>query len=144
MGFLVSLSVQGQEPWTLDRCIAYAQERASEVRRQTLEQEQKRIDYRTSLLNFLPSMSAEVNGQYSWGRNIDPETNTYNNVTTFNNYYQLGASVTLFDGGATWNAFRQARLDRASAQSAVQQARDNKGITVMEKYVDAVLSLIHI
>lgn len=138
MGFFVSLSVQGQEPWTLDRCIAYAQEHASEVRRQTLEQEQKRIDYRTSLLNFLPSMSAEVNGQYSWGRNIDPETNTYNNVTTFNNYYSLGASMTLFDGGATWNAFRQARLDRASAQLAVQQARDDKAITVMEKYVDAV------
>ena len=66
------------------------------------------------------------------------ETNTYNNVTTFNNYYQLGASVTLFDGGAIWNAFCQARLDRASAQSAVQQARDDKAITVMEKYVDAV------
>ena len=138
MGFLVSLSVQGQEPWTLDRCITYAQEHASEVRRQTLEQEQKRADYRTSLLNFLPSVSAEVSGQYSWGRNINPETNTYNNVTTFNNYYQLGASVTLFDGGAIWNAFRQARLDRASAQSAVQQARDDKAITVMEKYVDAV------
>ena len=138
MGFLVSLSVQGQESWTLARCIAYAQEHASEVRRQTLEQEQKRADYRTSLLNFLPSVSAEVSGQYSWGRNIDPETNTYNNVTTFNNYYQLGASVTLFDGGAIWNAFRQARLDRASAQSAVQQARDDKAITVMEKYVDAV------
>lgn len=138
MGFLVSLSVQGQEPWTLDRCIVYAQAHASEVRRQTLEQEQKRADYRTSLLNFLPSVSAEVSGQYSWGRNIDPETNTYNNVTTFNNYYQLGASVTLFDGGATWNAFRQARLDRASAQSAIDKASDDKAMSVMEKYVDAV------
>ena len=138
VGFLVSLSVQGQEPWTLDRCIVYAQAHASEVRRQTLEQEQKRADYRTSLLNFLPSVSAEVSGQYSWGRNIDPETNTYNNVTTFNNYYQLGASVTLFDGGATWNAFRQARLDRASAQSAIDKASDDKAMSVMEKYVDAV------
>ena len=138
MGFFVSLSVQGQESWTLDRCIAYAQEHASEVRRQTLEQEQKRADYRTSLLNFLPSVSAEVSGQYSWGRNIDPETNTYNNVTTFNNYYALGASMTLFDGGATWNAFRQARLDRASAQSAIDKASDDKAMSVMEKYVDAV------
>ncbi len=138
MGFFVSLSVQGQEPWSLDRCIAYAREHATEVRRQTLEQEQKHADYRTALLDFLPSVSAEVNGQYSWGRNIDPETNTYNNVTTFNNYYALGASVTLFDGGATWNAFQQARLDRASAQSAIAKASDDKAMSVMEKYVDAV------
>ena len=71
-GLLMALSVHGQEAWTLDRCIAYAREHATEVRRQTLEQEQKRADYRTSLLDFLPSVSAEVNGQYSWGRNIDP------------------------------------------------------------------------
>lgn len=138
LGLLLSLSAHGQEAWTLDRCIAYAREHATEVRRQRLEQEQKRADYRTSLLDFLPSVSAEVNGQYSWGRNIDPETNTYNNVTTFNNYYALGASMTLFDGGATWNAFRQARLDRASAQSAIDKASDDKAMSVMEKYVDAV------
>ena len=83
-GLLMALSVHGQEAWTLDRCIAYARTHATEVRRQTLEQE--RADYRTSLLDFLPSVSAEVNGQYSWGRNSDPETNTYNDVTTFNNY----------------------------------------------------------
>ena len=138
LGLLLSLSAHGQEAWTLDRCIAYARTHATEVRRQTLEQEQKCADYRTSLLDFLPSVSAEVNGQYSWGRNIDPETNTYNNVTTFNNYYALGASMTLFDGGATWNAFRQARLDRASAQSAIDKASDDKAMSVMEKYVDAV------
>lgn len=138
LGLLLSLSAHGQEAWTLDRCIAYARTHATEVRRQTLEQEQKCADYRTSLFDFLPSVSAEVNGQYSWGRNIDPETNTYNNVTTFNNYYALGASVTLFDGGATWNAFRQARLDRASSQSAIDKASDDKAMSVMEKYVDAV------
>ena len=124
MGFFVSLSVQGQEPWSLDRCIAYAREHATEVRRQTLEQEQKHADYRTALLDFLPSVSAEVNGQYSWGRNIDPETNTYNNVTTFNNYYALGASVTLFDGGATWT-------NAASATGETTQTVSGNGTHVL-------------
>ena len=138
MGLLAGLGAHGQEAWTLDHCMAYAQEHATEVRRQKLEQKQRRADYRASLLNFLPSVSAEATGQYSWGRNIDPETNTYNNVTTFNNYYQVGASVTLFDGGATWNAFRQARLDRTAAQSYVDKARDDVAMGVMAKYVDAV------
>jgi outer membrane protein len=57
------------------------------VRRQEVSQRQAIDDYRTAKLNFLPSLSATVSEQYSWGRNIDPETNTYNNVTTFNNYY---------------------------------------------------------
>ena len=47
----------------------------------------------------------------AWGRNIDPETNTYNNVTTFNNYYQLYAELNVFDGFATINALKQANSD---------------------------------
>jgi outer membrane protein len=138
IGLMLVVGAYGQEPWSLDRCIAYASEHATEVSRQTLEAQQKKADYRTALLDFLPSVEAQVNGQYSWGRNIDPETNTYNNVTTFNNSYGIGASMTLFDFGATWNAFRQARLDRDVAPTAVQMARDDKAISVMQKYVDAV------
>jgi outer membrane protein len=138
IGLLLTITAYGQEPWSLDRCIAYARAHATEVGRQRLEMQQKKADYRTALLDFLPSVSAEVSAQYSWGRNIDPETNTYNNVTTFNNYYALGGTVTLFDFGATWNAFRQARLDRAVSSTAVQKAGDDKAMSVMEKYVDAV------
>ena len=127
-----------QEPWSLDRCMAYAMEHATEVGRQTLEMRQKKADYCTALLDFLPSVEAQAGGQYNWGRNIDPETNTYNNITTFNNYYAVGASMTLFDFGATWNAFRQARLDRNVAPTAVQKARDDKEMSVMQRYVDAV------
>lgn len=54
-GLLMALSVHGQEAWTLDRRIAYAREHATEVRRQTLEQEQKRADYRTSVAR-LPAL----------------------------------------------------------------------------------------
>lgn len=107
---LLSLHLSAQQPWTLQKCIGYALQHATEVRRQQLNEQQKHADYRVALLDFLPSVSADVSGQYSWGRNIDPETNTYNNVTTFNNYYEVYASLTLFDAGATINSFRMGTL----------------------------------
>ena len=64
-----------QREWTLDECVSYALDHATEVARQQIEHRQSVTDYRTALLDFLPSVSAQANGQYSWGRNIDPETN---------------------------------------------------------------------
>lgn len=123
--------------WELDSCMAYAVEHATDVKREVINARQRKQDYQKAVTDFLPSVAGGVQGQYAWGRNIDPETNTYNHVTTFNNYYQLYASLNVFDGFATINAFKQAKLARAYSTTAMQKMRDDKAIDVMQKFVDA-------
>lgn len=123
--------------WGLDSCMAYAVEHATDVKREVINARQRKQDYQKAVTDFLPSVAGGVQGQYAWGRNIDPETNTYNHVTTFNNYYQLYASLNVFDGFATINAFKQAKLARAYSTTAMQKVRDDKVIDVMQKFVDA-------
>lgn len=123
--------------WGLDSCMAYAVEHATDVKREVINARQRKQDYQKAVTDFLPSVAGGVQGQYAWGRNIDPETNTYNHVTTFNNYYQLYASLNVFDGFATINAFKQAKLARAYSTTAIQKVRDDKAIDVMQKFVDA-------
>lgn len=123
--------------WELDSCMAYAVEHATDVKREVINARQRKQDYQKAVTDFLPSIAGGVQGQYAWGRNIDPETNTYNHVTTFNNYYQLYASLNVFDGFATINAFKQAKLARAYSTTAMQKVRDDKAIDVMQKFVDA-------
>ena len=123
--------------WGLDSCMTYAVEHATDVKREVINARQRKQDYQKAVTDFLPSVVGGVQGQYAWGRNIDPETNTYNHVTTFNNYYQLYASLNVFDGFATINAFKQAKLARAYSTTAMQKVRDDKAIDVMQKFVDA-------
>lgn len=123
--------------WGLDSCMTYAVEYATDVKREMINARQRKQDYQKAVTDFLPSVAGGVQGQYAWGRNIDPETNTYNHVTTFNNYYQLYASLNVFDGFATINAFKQAKLARAYSTTAMQKVRDDKAIDVMLKFVDA-------
>ena len=123
--------------WELDSCMTYAVEHATDVKREMINARQRKQDYQKAVTDFLPSVAGGVQGQYAWGRNIDPETNTYNHVTTFNNYYQLYASLNVFDGFATINAFKQAKLARAYSTTAMQKVRDDKAIDVMQKFVDA-------
>ena len=123
--------------WGLDSCMSYAVEHATDVKREVINARQRKQDYQKAVSSFLPTVMGGVQGQYAWGRNIDPETNTYNNVTTFNNYYQLYASLNVFDGFATINAFKQAKLAKAYSTTAMQKVRDDKAIDVMQKFVDA-------
>lgn len=137
IGWLVWAAGVSAQSWSLDDCMKYAVEHATEVKREVVNARQRKQDYQHAVAGFLPTVSGGVQGQYAWGRNIDPETNTYNNVTTFNNYYQLYAELNVFDGFATINALKQAKLSRDYSATAMQKIQDDRAIDVMQKYVDA-------
>ena len=137
IGWLVWAAGASAQSWSLDDCMKYAVEHATEVKREVVNVRQRKQDYQHAVAGFLPTVSGGVQGQYAWGRNIDPETNTYNNVTTFNNYYQLYAELNVFDGFATINALKQAKLSRDYSATAMRKIQDDRAIDVMQKYVDA-------
>lgn len=137
IGWLVWAAGASAQSWSLDDCMKYAVEHATEVKREVINARQRKQDYQHAVAGFLPTFTGGVQGQYAWGRNIDPETNTYNHVTTFNNYYQLYAELNVFDGFATINALKQAKLSRDYSATAIQKIQDARAIDVMQKYVDA-------
>lgn len=128
-------------PWSLDECMAYAAEHGTAVAQARWDLVGAKAEYANAVANFLPSVSAQTSAQFSWGRNIDPETNTYNNVTTFNNGYGIYASLTLFDGGQTYNRWRLARSTRERSRNAIEMHREDCAIAAMMAYADAAYYL---
>ncbi len=126
------------EQWTLEQCMAYAADNASSVAQARWDVASATATRNEAFADFFPSLSAQVGGQFSWGRNIDPETNTYNDITTFNNGYGIYASLTLFDGGQTINRYRQARNERKRMLNSVEMKRDDSAIAAMMAFADAV------
>ncbi len=133
----VSLQPDSTALWSMERCMAYAAEHASSVVKARWDVASATADRNEALADFFPSLSAQVGGQFSWGRNIDPETNTYNDVTTFNNGYGIYASIMLFDGGQTLNRYRHARSERERQLNALEMKRDDSAIAAMMAYADA-------
>lgn len=136
-----ALAAKAQQPWSMDQCMAYAAEHSTSVRQARWDLATATANRTEALGDFFPSISAQVGAQLNWGRNIDPETNTYNNVTTFNNGYGIYASMILFDGGQTFNRYKQARVERERNLNAVEMQRDDQAIATMMAYVDAVYYL---
>ena len=134
----MSIAASAQTTWNLERCMAYAAEHASSVVKARWDVASSTATRNEALADFFPSVSAQMGTQFSWGRNIDPETNTYNDITTFNNGYGIYASLTLFDGGQTLNRYRRARSERKRYLNAVEMKRDDSAIEAMLAFADAV------
>lgn len=132
-----ALTSAAQTPWTLEQCMEYAATHASAVVQARWDAAAATASCNEALADFFPSVSAQIGGQFSWGRNIDPETNTYNDVTTFNNGYGIYASLTLFDGGQTLNRYRQARSERQRHLNSIDMTRDDSAIAAMMAFADA-------
>lgn len=133
-----AMAASAQEPWSMERCMAYAADHASTVTQARWDVASATVTRNETMADFFPSVSAQIGTQFNWGRNIDPETNTYNDVTTFNNGYGLYASITLFDGGQTINRYRQARNERKRYLNSVEMKRDDSAIAAMMAFADAV------
>ncbi|MCK9159875.1 MAG: TolC family protein [Bacteroidaceae bacterium] len=124
--------------WTMDHCMRYALVHSTDVKKKQYQSSTYKAKYQSAVASFFPTVAAGVGGQYNWGRSIDPETNIYNTVTTFNNYYELYSSLSLFDGGQTINLWKQAKINRQQGLNDTQKAKDDKAIEVMQAFVDVV------
>ena len=134
-----SLTMNGQEKaWTVDDCIQYAITHNHEVRLQQIQLDDYRTDKQRAVGAFLPAVEASVGGQFNFGRAIDPETNTYTNVNTFNNSYGVQASIPIFDGLQRYNDLRAAKANLLMGRQGLAAQKDKIAQHVLKAYIDAL------
>ncbi len=133
-----TLPLSASEPWTVERCMQYAADHSHTVRQQQFALEDSRAAKTQAIGAFLPSVYGAVNGQMNFGRAIDPSTNTYTDVSTFNNGYGLEASLTVFDGLQRYNNLRLAKANVAMGRSGVRAEKDDVALKVYKAYMDLV------
>lgn len=135
---LITASTAQERLWTMQDCIRYAVENSTAVRKKVYEHDTYKAEYASAVASFFPSLEIGTNVRYNYGRSIDPETNTYKETTTFNNSYDGGANLPLFDGGQLINGWRLSKVNRQSGMNSIQKAKDDLALKVMQAYVDVV------
>ena len=101
----------------------YAADHSHSVRQKQFDLDENRSAKTRAIGAFLPEVYGSVSAQMNFGRAVDPETNTYTDISTFYNSYGLQASLTIFDGLQRYNELRMARANVAMGRSAVQARR---------------------
>lgn len=126
------------QTFTLNDCMQYAIEKNHSVKRQEFTNDNYRQDQTEAIAYLLPSVSAGANINASYGRSIDPETNTYTTTGNMGNSYSASGQLPLFAGFQNINALRVSRVMRLMGVEKLQQIKDEIAIKTMQAYFDVV------
>jgi len=127
-----------QETWSLNRCVSFAIENNIGLRKMQVLEQTAAEDYNQARRNLLPDLNASSNAGWSFGRSIDPNTNDYVNTGFFNNTYELGVSVTLFNASKQIYTIEYQKFRKKASELNRLSATDDLAFLVMNSYFDVV------
>lgn len=129
---MVSQGVSAQ--MTLNDCLVYVRDHAPRNLVNGIEVRQAAMDTRLAASDLMPSVGLSSSGSLSFGRNIDPETNTYDNRKILYTGFGLSMSLPLFDGLVSVNNLKAAKAGRLRREEAARLAEDNLSLEVIRSF----------
>ena len=135
---LVCITNISAQALSLDDCMRYAVENSVAVGKQNLALDDSKINHAEAVASLFPSINGSVGGAVNFGRGIDPATNAYTSVTTFNNAYGISGSMPLFDGLQGINTVRAMKVARQKGAIETEIARDEVAMQTLSAYMDVV------
>lgn len=130
--FFIVQSVYGR--MTLNDCLRYASLHAHDNILNELEVRKASVEKRITASDLMPYLSASTSGNISFGRNIDPETNTYDNKQTLSTGFGLNLSIPVFDGLVRINNLKIMEIAKRRRKSTAEIERDRISFEVIRTF----------
>ncbi|PCE63255.1 TolC family protein [Sediminicola luteus] len=138
---LVGLSLQAQtKRWTLEECIAYAEEHNISLAQSELDLENAKIDKSDALGGLLPSLNGSMGGTFSSGLSQNPVTGINTRVTNFSANGGLSSGVNLFDGLRNYKRLDRAKLNALAAEYRLEDMKDDIRLAVANAYLRILMN----
>lgn len=123
--------------WTLNNCIAYAQEHNIEIKTAQLSAENKRLTFQESKWAYAPEVSMSNSYNLSTGRVLDPTTYQFiENETVQGVNSSIQAGVLLFGGMSNMHNAKRAKLDLKSALLNIEKTRNDIALNITAYYLE--------
>ena len=140
VNWAVGQSSSSARTWALEECINYAWENNLTVRSNQLTQLQNEIAVKQSKFALLPNLSAGGGMGKSFGRTIDPVTNSFVSTDFLSGSISANSSVTVYQGGILKNTIRQNEMNLEASQFDLEKAKNDIGLAVATNFLNVLLN----
>ncbi len=130
----VSIGLHAQDTLSLKECISYALTHSLQHQQLKYELEQEELNVHQTGFNFLPSVEGYTSGGMSYGRSIDPTSNSYVDNDYFSIYGELEADWVLFEGFSKQNERAYAKYRKQAAQWGYLNNEDDLAFQILNAY----------
>ena len=135
---LLGTGAMAQQAWTLQQCIARADERNLAVLNAALDAELAGENQERTYWDLLPDLNGAATHGYNYGRVIDRFTNTFATDRVRTNNFFLSSQVDLFRGFSKQNTIKQAGFDAEAAMKGIEAARNDVRVSVVQSFLNVL------
>lgn len=135
---LICIGSVKAQVWTLDKCVSYAMENNLNIKLSKLNVDMAEINKLDSRFSMYPNLNASASQSNSFGRAINPFTNTYvsQNVSSVN--LNASTNVTVFNGFSKINAFRGDKESLEAEKLTLEKSRNDIALFVINAYMNVL------
>lgn len=128
-------AIDFSEKLSLERCIELGIAHNPSVIQTAVQTDISRITLKQSIDNRLPSVNSSISQFFSFGRTLDPFTNEYKQSNAYYNNYNLGASVTVYNGFQLKNAIEQNKLNLQVSQAEANTLKFTQSVQIANAFL---------
>ncbi|SMG07713.1 outer membrane protein [Marivirga sericea] len=136
----IGLNANGQDKWSLQKCVDYALENNLQVKQSGLDVESAEINLFGSKMSNLPGVNGNLGVNTSTGRSIDPFTNTIIDRGINSQNAGLNASLPLFDGFQRYNSIKRDQYGELAARQDLQSVQNDVTLNVVTFYTNILFN----
>ena len=134
ISLFLQLAINVCAQMTLNDCLLYARDHARSNILNRIEERKADADKTAAASELMPYVGLSSSGSLSFGRNIDPETNTYDNKRTLSTAFGLQLSIPVFDGLVSINNLKAAKVARMRRDEISRIEEDRISLEVIKSF----------
>jgi len=137
---VIFTSAQGQQTWSLQKCIDYAIQNNIQIKQQTLGTKYYNNQQQQAKYNRLPNLNANFNNNTSYGLSPNYTDNSY--VKNNSNYTSgsISSNVTIWNGFVLNNSIKMAEMDLRASMEDMNKAKDDLMLNIAASYLEILFA----
>ncbi len=134
----VFLTTANAQTWSLEKCVSYALENNLSIKQTELSVSLAELDREESKFAILPNLNANATQTHTYGRAINPFTNSYvpQDVNSFNT--GVNSQVTVFGGFQKINTLKQSAYALEAEKANLEKTKNDIALTVVNYFLNVL------
>ncbi len=141
--FVLSIALFGvanAQVWSLEKCISYAMENNLSIKQTKVGVDLAVIDKADARFAMYPNLNSQASNTHTYGRAINPLTNSYvpQDVNSVN--LNANTNVTLFNGFQRINNFKSSEMNVEAEKKSLEKIKNDIALNVINNYLNVLFN----
>jgi outer membrane protein len=132
----MSLFLQQDSVWTLQKCIEHAFGQNIQIRKSELANQRFGLYADQAKAQRLPSVNASVSQNFNWSKSTTSGSTGYSGVNGSN--YSVNSGVTIYNASRITNQIKQADLELEGGKYSLETTKESISLSILNAYLQVL------